>query len=213
MSKSLLWQRTAHSRLEDGVGKMDDFVQEQVVENPIAAHDDDIPLIGRYAMDCTSTFYHFHCDRICEVRVNATIYSCQLQGRLRMPVNPLHFRVENDLERVAALCLHTAKHQHLAVADGDGCNHRMALSVDHGTVVEHSEDYRCGAQVFCCLESLSQQWYGALVGVLLGQLLVGDQLAHAQALAMPKQLAWKQGRVDSILLDLRDTIRHSEYHG
>ena len=111
------------------VCQLHDFVQVEVVKHSVAAHDDNVTLVCRDAVNCATSFYHFDREGLVKVWINSGIHPSKLQRCLGMAINSLHLRVAHDLKRLPG-SLHPAQHNQLAIAYGDDCYHGVQLAVD-----------------------------------------------------------------------------------
>ena len=84
-----------------------------------------------------------------------------LQRRLFIPANPLHLRVEYDLQRGHGLV--PPEQQHLAVPDRQNRDHRVRAPVNLGHVVDAAQENRRTPQFFRGLVRLGEQRHGAAV--------------------------------------------------
>mmetsp|Transcript_81200 Transcript_81200/g.161023 ORF Transcript_81200/g.161023 Transcript_81200/m.161023 type:complete len:259 (+) Transcript_81200:193-969(+) len=140
--------------LQHGVRKIGYLIQIQVVEDAVAPHDDYVALVSRDTMHCATFFYNLDCDPIVKVWVYPLIDASQLQRRLHVAINALHFRVEHGLQHAVA-ALKPPQDEKLAVTNGYHRNHGVQLPVYACAVVEHGEHQSCGTQRFCGLECLT----------------------------------------------------------
>mmetsp|Transcript_62454 Transcript_62454/g.162301 ORF Transcript_62454/g.162301 Transcript_62454/m.162301 type:complete len:239 (-) Transcript_62454:336-1052(-) len=140
----VLGRRHQRSRREDAVADVPYLIGEEIVENPVAAHDHQVPLVGRDAMHPTSPFDHLHSDAVVEVWVNILANSGYLQRGLHVAIDALHLGLEDLLEprfRNRDLC--SAQHDQLTVAHGYDRDHGMRLAVNLGAVVQQREHRSC----------------------------------------------------------------------
>ena len=119
---SLAWRK-------HGIGQLHDFVQVEVVKHPVTAHDDNVTLIGRDAVDGTAPLYHLDCERLVKVWINPGIHPSKLQRGLGMAIDSLHLGVAHNLKRLPG-SLHPAQHDELAVSYGDDCDHGVQLAMN-----------------------------------------------------------------------------------
>jgi len=68
--------RASHSRLQDLVAHLHNFIQEEVVEEAITPKDNDVPFIRGDAMHCTSLFYHFESNGLVKVIIYSAVHPC-----------------------------------------------------------------------------------------------------------------------------------------
>mmetsp|Transcript_27902 Transcript_27902/g.44752 ORF Transcript_27902/g.44752 Transcript_27902/m.44752 type:complete len:290 (-) Transcript_27902:67-936(-) len=191
------------------VGEVRDLVQEEVVEDAIAAHDHDVSLVGRHAVHGAPPLDHLDRQALVEVWIDPVVNPSKLQRGLRITVDALLLGVADHLQGTRPP-LHPAQDEQFAVAHSDDGNHWVKLPVDARAIVHDSEHHRQRAEALSGLERAPEHGDWTSVGVRGRQLCTRDQLVHGQLLDHLQQLVGQQRGVDAEVLDLRDTISNSE---
>mmetsp|Transcript_56485 Transcript_56485/g.145438 ORF Transcript_56485/g.145438 Transcript_56485/m.145438 type:complete len:298 (-) Transcript_56485:2-895(-) len=201
---------TARGR-EELVANFNDLIEEEVVEDTVAAQDDDVALVSGHAVHGAAPLNDLDRHALIKVRVHPVVDPADLQWALRVAVDALHLRVEDYLE--APHVLVAPQHEDLAVADGEHRDHGVQLAMDHGAVVHDREQRRRGPHGLRRLVRGPHEWDWALVGAILrGRALVRNQLRHGELLACLHQLLRQLRRVQAVLRDLRHAVGHAHEH-
>mmetsp|Transcript_60905 Transcript_60905/g.157467 ORF Transcript_60905/g.157467 Transcript_60905/m.157467 type:complete len:310 (-) Transcript_60905:123-1052(-) len=207
-----LLDRVGCPRPQHVVDDVSDLVGEEVVENAVAAHDHDVPLIGGDHVESGALLYDLDRDTVVEIGVDPAIHACQLQRRLQVPVDTLHLRLKDRRQRTV-VPVQSPEHQQFAISDGDDRHHWVQLAMYPRAVIHDGKDNCQRAQGSSGLERSSQQRYGAKVGILIWQLSIRYQLVHGELLTSLEDVGRQDRGIDAEVLDLRDAVRDSQDHG
>mmetsp|Transcript_124704 Transcript_124704/g.347279 ORF Transcript_124704/g.347279 Transcript_124704/m.347279 type:complete len:215 (+) Transcript_124704:453-1097(+) len=186
---------------EDLVADLHYLIKEEVVEDAIAAQDQDVALVRRDAMHRAALLDDFQRNGLVEILIDPAVHAGQLQRCLHVEVNTLHLRVEDCLQ-FALPAVGPPKHQQLAVADGEHSDHWVQLAVDPGAVVQRGEQHSGGAETLGGLVCLLEQRDGPPVGVLWRNGHVWHELVHRQLFASLQELIGQEGWVHVEFLQL-----------
>eukprot|EP00406_Dinophysis_acuminata_P038679 CAMPEP_0179361752 /NCGR_PEP_ID=MMETSP0797-20121207/80664_1 /TAXON_ID=47934 /ORGANISM="Dinophysis acuminata, Strain DAEP01" /LENGTH=388 /DNA_ID=CAMNT_0021077167 /DNA_START=64 /DNA_END=1230 /DNA_ORIENTATION=- len=189
----LLAGSCGHEKL---VAYAEDLLGEEVVEDAVAADDDDVSLVERDAVHRAAFLDDFDRHALVEVGVELFVQPAYLQRALGVAVDPLHLGVEYYLVGLLP-AVQLAQDQELAVAHAEHGDHRVQLAVDLRAVVQDGDARRGGPEGLRRLEGVP----------------VRDELRHGQGLAGPEQLDRQLRRVQAHLLDLGHPVGDAEEHG
>mmetsp|Transcript_19267 Transcript_19267/g.54622 ORF Transcript_19267/g.54622 Transcript_19267/m.54622 type:complete len:469 (-) Transcript_19267:15-1421(-) len=193
------------------VADVDDLFQEEVVEDTIAPHHDDIALVDRDAVYSAALLDHLDGYFFVEVGVYPIVKTTKLQWALRVTIDALHLGMEDCLEEL--LALQTAQHEQLAVPHREHGDHRMELPVDPGAVVQDGQERRRGPVALRGLVGIPHQGDGTPVRAVQLRALVREELCHRELLAAPQELVGELRRIEAEVLYLRDAVGDAQHHG